>query len=257
VKSDYYPALYKDVIKENYAGSIEKYADAIYSSSILTDKARFMDMLKNPDYNLFAEDLGFNFAIDMLQTYWKIRSIKSDKEGDYTKARRLFLKSYIEMITDKDPNVLYYPDANSTMRLTYGTVGGYTYEGKTYKYYSTIDEYMQKEDPNNPEFEVSDRMKELYNKKDWGRYANKDGVLVIDFLTNNDITGGNSGSPVLNGNGELIGLAFDGNSEGMSGDIAYEPDYQKTICVDVRFVLWVIDKYANAQRLIDELEIVE
>ncbi len=257
VEEDFYPSLYNDVIKKNYDGSIEKYADALYSTSILTNEQRYMDMLKNPDYNLFAEDLGFNFAIDQLQTYWKIRDAKTEAEGDYPKARRLFLKAYIEMITDKDPNALYYPDANSTMRLTYGTVGGYTYEGKVYKYYSTIDEYMKKEDPNNPEFEVSDRMKELYNKKDWGRYADKSGTLWIDFLTNNDITGGNSGSPVLNANGELIGLAFDGNSEGMSGDIAYEPDYQKTICVDVRFVLWVIDKYANAQRLINELDIVE
>jgi hypothetical protein len=256
VKKEYYPGIWKD-IKEKYSGSIEKYADAIYSTSILTDKSRYDAMLKKPSFDIFAQDLGFNFAISMLQDYWKISGDKDKLSGDYKKGRRLYMAAYIKMITDKNPKALYYPDANSTMRLTYGTVGGYSYKGKTYKYYSTIDEYMAKEDPNNPEFVVSKRMKELYKKKDYGRYADKNGVLRIDFLTNNDITGGNSGSPVLNGKGELIGLAFDGNWEGMSGDIAYEPKLEKTICVDIRFVLWVIDKYANDQRLIKELDIVD
>ncbi len=256
VKKEYYPSVYK-VIKDNYGGDINKYADAIYSSSILTNKEKFMDMLKKPSFNVFAEDLGFTYATSMLQGYWTIKGDKDKIDVNYQKGRRLFLKSYMQMLKDKNPKALFYPDANSTMRLTYGTVGGYTYGKKTYKYYSTIDEYMAKENPNDSEFVVSKRMKELYKKKDWGQYADKNGVLRIDFLTNNDITGGNSGSPVLNGEGQLIGLAFDGNWEGMSGDIAFEPKLQKTICVDIRFVLWVIDKYANDQRLIKELDIVK
>ncbi len=256
VNKKYYPSIYDD-IQNNYDGDIIKYADAIYSSSIFTNKDRYMDWLKNPSADVFAEDLGFKYSYSMLQAYWGISDEKDDIDKNYTKGRRLFIAAYMDYLKDNDPNHLFYPDANSTLRLTYGTVGGYTYGKKTYKFFSTIDEYMQKEDPNNPEFNVSDRMKELYKTKDWGRYADADGTLHIDFLTNNDITGGNSGSPVMNGNGELVGLAFDGNSEGMSGDIAFEPDFQKTICVDVRFVLWVIDKYAGATNLIDELDIVE
>lgn len=256
VDEKYKTTVIKD-IEDNYSGDITKYADALYSTSILTDKDRYMEMINNPSFDAISADLGFAFSMSMLQGYWAISGEKEQTDENYKKGRRLFLKAYMEMLADKKPDALFYPDANSTMRITYGTVGGYTYDGKTYNYFTTIDEYMAKEDATNDEFFVSDRMKELYQKKDYGRYAGKDGVLRIDFLTNNDITGGNSGSPVLNGNGELIGLAFDGNWEGMSGDIAFEPDFQKTICVDVRYVLWMIDKYANAQRLIEELDIVE
>jgi len=182
---------------------------------------------------------------------------KNEIDKKYSKGRRLFLDAYMKMLNDLHPDKLYYPDANSTLRLTYGDVGGYTYKNKKYNFYTTIDQYMKKEQPDNPEFFVKDRMKELYNKKDWGRYGDSDGTLHINFLTDNDITGGNSGSPVLNGKGELIGIAFDGNWEGMSGDIAFEPDYQKTINVDINYVLWVIDKYANAQNLMDELTVIE
>ncbi len=256
IDKQFYGDIYK-TIQTDYDKDINKFADAIYSSSILTDSTKYKDFLKNPNYDVLANDLGFNYAITMVRTYYKIKDAKEQSQGDFDRSRRLYMDAYIQTIKSLNPDTLYYPDANSTMRLTYGTVGGYTYEGKTYKYYSTIDEYMAKEDPNNEEFNVSDRMKELYKKKDYGQYIDKDGTLHIDFLTNNDITGGNSGSPVLNGNGELIGLAFDGNWEGMSSDIAYEPNLQKTICVDVRFVLWTIDKYANCHRLIDELDIVK
>jgi hypothetical protein len=115
---------------------------------------------------------------------------------------------------------------------------------------------MQKEDPDNWEFEVPDKLKELYQDKDYGRYG-KDGQMITCFITNNDITGGNSGSPVLNGNGELIGLAFDGNWEAMTGDIAFEPELQRTISVDIRYVLFIMDKFAGAKHLVDEMTIVE
>ncbi len=256
IDKQFYGDIYKS-IQSDYDKDINKYADAIYSSSILTDSTKYNDFLKNPNYDVLANDMGFNYAITMVRTYYKIKDAKDASQGDFDKARRLYMEAYIQTIKSINPDTLYYPDANSTMRLTYGTVGGYTYDGKTYKYYSTIDGYMAKEDPNNEEFNVSDRMKELYKKKDYGQYADKDGTLHIDFLTNNDITGGNSGSPVLNANGELVGLAFDGNWEGMSGDIAYEPNLQKTICVDIRFVLWTIDKYAGCHRLIDELNLVK
>ena len=256
VNDDYYPSIYAD-IQSDYDGSIEKYADALFNSSILTDEDRYFEFLENPTAEDFSEDLGFLYAYSFLQSYWAIMDAKDVFDKDYTKGRRLFVDAFMKMYAEKDPNHLYYPDANSTLRLTYGKVGGYTYDKTDYDYYSTVDQYMEKEDANNDEFFVTDRMKKLYKAKDYGRYAYPDGTLRIDFLTNNDITGGNSGSPVMNGNGELIGLAFDGNWEGMSGDIAFEDEFQKTICVDIKFVLWVIDKYGEGQRLIKEMDIVE
>ena len=148
-----------------------------------------------------------------------------------------------------------YPNANSTMRLTYGSVCDiYPTDGVHYDYQTTINGYIDKQDNTNYEFRVDDKMNKFIAAKDWGKWGEK-GNLYVNFLTNNDITGGNSGSPVMNGKGELIGLAFDGNRESMSGDIYYHPYYFKTVCVDIRFVLWIIDKYAGAQNILDELDI--
>ena len=256
VNKDYLPSIYDD-IQSDYDGSIERYADAVYQNSIFTNKDRFLKFLENPTLDVFENDLAFIYTFSFMDVYWGTFDKSAIYDKDYSKGRRLFIDAFMKMYAEKDPNHLYYPDANSTLRLTYGTVGGYKYGNIDYNFFTTVDEYMKKEDPNNDEFFVTDRMKELYKKKDWGRYAYPDGSLRIDFLTNNDITGGNSGSPVMNGNGELIGIAFDGNWEGMSGDIAFEPEFQKTICVDIKYVLWVIDKYGEAQRLIDEMELVE
>ena len=152
-------------------------------------------------------------------------------------------------------------DANSTMRITYGNVLPYdAKDGVTYKYFTTLEGVMEKEvvtDDKNHEFYVPKRLKELHKNRDYGQYADKDGNLPVGFLSNNDITGGNSGSPVINGNGELIGTAFDGNWEAMSGDIYFEPNIQRTISVDIRYTLFVIDKYANAGHLIDEMKLVK
>ncbi len=149
-----------------------------------------------------------------------------------------------------------YPDANFTMRLTYGTVGGYSpKDGVWYSHYTTLDGVMEKEDPDNYEFIVPARLKELWQAKDFGMYADASGKLPTCFLTNNDITGGNSGSPVLNARGELIGLAFDGNWESMSSDVMFEPELQRCICVDIRYVLFMIDKFGGAGHLIKEMKI--
>ena len=150
-----------------------------------------------------------------------------------------------------------YPDANSTCRLSYGTVQGYTTkEGKKYDYYTTMQGVIDKEDPTNYEFRVPARQKELFEKKDFGQYAGPDGDVPVCFLTNLDITGGNSGSPVMDAEGNLIGLAFDGNWEAMSGDVIFEPELQRCICVDIRYVLWMMDKFGGASYLLDEMNIV-
>ena len=151
-----------------------------------------------------------------------------------------------------------YPDANSTCRLTYGTVKSYSpKDGVIYKHYTTLKGVMEKEDPDNYEFRVPAKLKEIYQNKDYGQYANEDGELVTCFLTNNDITGGNSGSPVLNANGELIGLAFDGNWEAMSGDVIFEPNLQRCINVDIRYVLLMLDKFGGAGYLLNEMKLVK
>jgi len=193
-------------------------------------------------------------AGDIFDKFREIGELASQKNDQLAKGRRLFVAGLMEMQEDKN----FYPDANSTMRLTYGQVLGYEpRDGVIYKYYTTTDGYLEKEIPGDNEFHVPERMKKLVLAEDFGRYANENGELVTCFITNNDITGGNSGSPVMNGRGELIGIAFDGNWEAMSGDIAFEPELQRCINVDIRFVLWVIDKYAGATHLIDEMLIVE
>ena len=150
-----------------------------------------------------------------------------------------------------------YPDANFTMRLTYGTVLPYSpKDGMSYWYYTTSEGVLEKENPNDYEFRVPAKAKELMLAKDFGRYADENGKLITCFLTNCDITGGNSGSPVMDASGNLIGLAFDGNWESMSSDVMFEPDLQRCICVDIRYVLWTVEKFGGATNLIDELEFV-
>jgi hypothetical protein len=162
------------------------------------------------------------------------------------------MEGQIEMAAEKGK--FLYPDANFTMRLTYGKVEGYEVNGKKFNYYTTLDGVMAKENPNDPEFVVPAKLKELWKAKDYGKYALKNGEMPVCFLTNNDITGGNSGSDVLNAKGELIGLAFDGNYESMSGDVIFEPNVQRCICVDIRYVLFVMDKFGGAGYLLNEMK---
>jgi len=252
---DFYPSFFTD-IDNDYDGSFQKFADELYSKSIFTDKARYEAFMKNPDLTTLSNDLGYKIAVSALDVYFSIYDAVEANGQELSKGYRLYSDALMKMRTEKNKADLFYPDANSTMRLTYGTVGGYTVDGKYSGITTDLDGYIAKEDKTNPEFFVTDRMKEVYKAKDYGRYADKNGKLITCFLTNNDITGGNSGSPVMNAKGQLIGAAFDGNSEAMSGDIAFEPVLQKTICVDIRFVLFMIDKYAGATNLIEEMTIV-
>ena len=167
---------------------------------------------------------------------------------------RLFMRGLMEMNPDK----LFYPNANSMIRLTYGQVKGYKMrDALMAKHYTTLEGTIAKYEPGSWEFDLPEKLIDLFNAKDYGPYTDKEGRIRACFLTNNDITGGNSGSPVINGKGELIGCAFDGNWEAMSSDLFFETHVQRTIAVDIRYILFVIDKIGDAQHLIDEMKIVK
>jgi len=246
----YHPDFFEDARKKGF----EKYTEKMFRKSMFDDQEELTEFLKAPRFKDLKKDWVFQASRDIFDKFREIGELASQKDDQLAKGRRLFVAGLMEMQEDKS----FYPDANSTMRLTYGQVLDYEpRDGVIYKHYTTTDGYLEKEIPGDNEFHVPERMKNLLHAEDFGRYANEEGELVACFITNNDITGGNSGSPVINGNGELIGIAFDGNWEAMSGDIAFEPELQRCINVDIRFVLWVIDKYAGATHLIDEMLIVE
>jgi hypothetical protein len=234
---------------------LETFIARVKRYSIFADKAKFEDFWSNYNVKTLESDPLFVLIKDLDDTYIKAANTPAVREANekLQRANRLF----VDAVRKMQPNKKFYPNANSTMRLTYGNVLAYEpRDAVKYDYYTTIEGVMQKEDPSNPEFNVDPRMKEVWMKHDFGQYG-QNGTLVVNFLTNNDITGGNSGSPVINGNGELIGTAFDGNWEAMSGDIYFEPNIQRTINLDVRYTLWLIDKVYGAGNLVKEMKIVK
>lgn len=251
VAPDYIPDIYKTIGKK-YKGDIGRYVDQVFARSIFASKDRLMRFLDNPKKKVIEKDPAFVAANSFISSYMIARLAEMMNEEKFTKARRLYIAGLREM----NPETTFYPDANSTMRLTYGSTKPYKPADALFAdYYTTLSGVMEKEDSTNQEFIVSPKLKELYNKKDFGPYA-ENGVMHVCFLTTHDITGGNSGSPVINGKGELIGLAFDGNSEAMSSDIKFDVNLQRTISVDIRYVLFVVDKYAGAGYLVEEMKVV-
>jgi hypothetical protein len=211
-----------------------------------------MKFLGKPSTKALDRDPGFALFSSIYTKVREVRSSQGKEDKKLAEAKRLYLEGLQQMYPDRS----FYPDANSTMRLTYGNVMDYSpRDAVQYHFQTFLKGVMEKDDADNPEFVVPAKLKELYQAKDYGQYAS-DGLMTIAFLTNNDITGGNSGSPVVNGNGELIGTAFDGNSESMSSDIKFDPGMQRTIICDIRYVLFIIDKFAGAGYLIDEMKIV-
>lgn len=251
VDQEFHPGLLKK-IERKYKGNFTAYTNYLFRKSILVDKDRLKEAIATG--KSFRKDPAFKLVNAFIGNYLKRRSLVSSINQQIDFAERTFIRGLQEMQPDRN----FYPDANFTMRITYGNVGGYKpADAIDYDYYTRLSGVMEKEIPGNWEFDVPDKLNLLYDEKDFGPYANAKNELAVNFITNTDITGGNSGSPVIDAKGRLIGLAFDGNWEAMSGDIQFEPNLQRTICVDIRYVLFVIDKYAGAQNLIHELTLVE
>ena len=244
-------------IDKKYKGDFEKYAKDIYSKSMFVSEDKVMAAIADMDKNYKKVDKDPIFKL-MRSCLTKYRSEISPKyaelDGKITILNRLYMKAMRELITTKK----YYPDANSTLRVAYGKVEGYEpRDGVHYNYFTTLDGVMEKENPAVDEFVVAPKLKELYLKKDYGQYANKSGDLPLAFCASNHTTGGNSGSPVFNGDGQLIGTNFDRNWEGTMSDIFFNPDQVRNIVLDVRFTLFVIDKFAGAGYLLNEMKLMK
>ncbi len=252
IEVKYQPSLLGELDKK-YKGDFKAYADMVFSKSLFASQEKVNAFLKNPSLKSLQKDPCYKLMTAFSDAGKSLDALTQGPNDLIAKGNRLFVEGLQEMLPDKK----FYPDANSTMRLTYGKVlDYYPADAVHYDFFTTLKGVMDKEDSTSWEFKVPAKLKQLYQKKDYGRYS-KNGEMVTCFITNNDITGGNSGSPVINADGELIGLAFDGNWEAMSGNIAFEPDLQRTICVDIRYVLFIIDKYAGATNLIKEMDVRE
>ena len=243
-------------IGENFGGNTDAFVDACFDKSVFRSQAALDAFLQNPDTKTLREDLMVQYSKSVKDGYNATSNAMKAETNAYNLAHKTWVAGMLELKAKNGTPV--YPDANSTLRLTYGKIGSYEpADGMEYLYYTTLKGVMEKEDPNNPEFVVPAKLKELYEKKDFGLYAMPDGRMPICFATGTDNTGGNSGSPVFNSKGELIGTGFDRNYEGLTGDIAYNPQLQRAACVDIRYTLFIIDKFAGAGHLIDEMTIIK
>ncbi|MDP3461720.1 MAG: S46 family peptidase [Bacteroidales bacterium] len=253
VAADQQPELLRQ-IADRYNGDFDAWASQVFTKSKFTSPQEVNALLNNPKAKTIVKDPAFELIRAFATMSAELQKLTATANSDLQKGNRLFVAGLRAM----QPNKVFYPNANFSLRLTYGSVQDY-YPGDAvhYDYVTTMDGIMDKEDPQVEEFMVPEKLKEIHRNKDYGPYADANGRMVVNFLTDHDITGGNSGSPVIDGNGRLIGLAFDGNWEAMSGDIAFEPALQRTISVDIRYVLLIIDKFANAQNLINEMVIIK
>ncbi len=240
---------------KKYKGNFSKYVDDVFAKSLFSTKESFSKFMQKPDLKKLEKDPLYLAGKGAYDKYIEVNSmIPKESTDGLQRGIRDFTDGIMQI---NESQKLMCPDANSTIRLTYGNVKAYDpRDAVAYSHYTTLKGVIEKEDPSNSEFIVPERLKNLYAARDFGPYANSKGELVTCFITNNDITGGNSGSPVMDAEGNLIGLAFDGNSEAMSGDIDFEENLQRCICLDSRYMLWVIDKYAGAKNLIEEMTIV-
>lgn len=250
VPAQYIPAIY-DTIDTKFGGDYQKYADWVYENTKLTTLEDAVALMAGGNID---KDPAIELANSINPILKQLRDSSLPYNDQISKGNRLYMAGLMAM----EPNKTFYPDANFTQRLSYGSVGGYKpADAVTYDYFSTSQGILDKQVPGDPEFNVQEYILNDLKSENFGQYADKDGKMHVNFLSNNDITGGNSGSPVFDGKAQLIGLAFDGNWESLSGDILFEPAVQRTISVDIRYVLYTIDKVMKCPRIIQELKIIK
>lgn len=257
VPKDQHPIGLFEAIRNEYGAldktsTYEKYAEAVFRNTLLLNNNRWADFVKSPDANALQGDLAYNLASSFLKNY---QSKYLPLFQQFTTRNADWGRLYLKGIMEQSPTKVMYPDATFTMRLSYGKVASYQpRDAVKYDYVTTMKGVLDKYKPGDYEFDLPDNLLKLARAKDYGQYRDaRTGELVVGFITSNDITGGNSGSPVINGNGELIGLAFDGNYEALSHKLAFDKDLNRTINVDIRYVLWCIDKLGGASNIIQEL----
>ena len=242
-----------ETIRNRFKGDVDRYVDHLFATSIFGNEQNLNRFLAKPTVKALQDDLLFQFVKSIQDERTKLANALNEFDTGYNIAHRSYVKGLLE--TEKDR--VHFPDANSSLRLTYGQVKGYhPRDAVYYTYQTTLEGVMEKEDPDNWEFVVPPRLKALYEAKDYGAYSNNTNQMPVCFTATTHSTGGNSGSPVLNARGELIGINFDRNWEGVGGDIQYLPDYQRSIIVDIRYILFIIDKYAGAGYLLKEMDII-
>jgi len=258
---DFRPEILNE-IDSKYKGDVKAYVDYLFGKSMFTSEEKVNAMLDNfkpSKAKKLAKDpalVAYNSMIDFYKA--NVRDKANECNQTINNLRRVYMEGQMKMIPEVYPERNLYPDANFTLRVTYGKVGGFKpKDAVEYRHFTTLDGIMQKENPDIYDYVVTDRLRELYEAKDFGRYADKDGSMHVAFIAGNHTTGGNSGSPILNADGELLGLNFDRTWEGTMSDLIYDPSICKNISVDIRYVLFLIDKYAGCTRLIDEMTIAE
>jgi hypothetical protein len=253
VPAAYLPDIYPEIDRK-YKGDYERYAGDLFRKTAILSEEKMIELLKDSKkYDRYTKkDPAIQLSMSILMTIMEAAHSLGEAEYEITKGERLYFSGLQEMY----PDSLFYSDANFTMRLSYGSIGGYRpFDAAWYDYFTTATGLLEKEDAANDDFCLQPEIIDRIAGRDFGKYAGENGNLHLCFLSNNDITGGNSGSPVFDKNGRVIGLAFDGNWEAMSGDIAFETELQRTIGVDIRYILWIIERWGNCPRIIDELKI--
>ena len=252
------PDIYDRVIFKNYGSdnldrTFKDYAAFVFNNTFLLDSNRFKAFTAAPSLQQIKDDAAAQYALSFVRNYKKFIEPRYDQ---FTTKKKEYSKRYLRGLMEMNKGKMMYPDANSTMRITYGQVKSYSpQDAVEFKHYTTLDGFLEKYKAGDDEFDAPKEVIDLIKAKDYGRWMNADSTLTANFITTNDITGGNSGSPVINGNGEWIGTAFDGNWEAMSGDIAFDKTYKRTIVCDARYVLFLIDKLGHAENLIEEMDI--
>ncbi|MGC4058021.1 MAG: S46 family peptidase [Chitinophagaceae bacterium] len=247
--------IFKKYGNENADQTFKAYANYVYGKTFLMDEKKVNAFCEHPALEALENDPAVQYAASIVNNF---ETYYMPKYDEMAKEKKSLSKAYVKGLMQMNRNELFYPDANSTMRITYGQVLAYQpQDAVSYNFYTTMDGMMAKYKAGDDEFDLPQDLIRLYKKKDYGVYADQDGSLHTCFITNNDITGGNSGSPVINAKGELVGCAFDGNWEAMSGDLAFDKKYKRTIVCDARFILFLIDKLGGAHNLIEEMDIMK